>query len=90
MLDGGPGSGSPAGRRGRPAARLAGFRTLTVTDVVAESASVTSFRFTADDALPAYRPGQFLTLRVPGAGDPVPVRTYSLSGDPGGGLTGSA
>ena len=46
---------------------------------------MTSFRFAADDALPAYRPGQFLTLRVPGAGDPVPVRTYSLSGDPDGG-----
>ncbi len=60
----------------------AGFRTLTVTDVVAESASVTSFRFAGDDTLPAYQPGQFLTLRVPSAGDPVPVRTYSLSGDP--------
>jgi ferredoxin-NADP reductase len=41
---------------------------------------VTSFRFVGDDALPAYRPGQFLTLKVAGAGDPVPVRTYSLSG----------
>ena len=46
---------------------------------------MTSFRFAADEALPAYLPGQFLTLRVPGAGDPVPVRTYSLSGDPDGG-----
>jgi ferredoxin-NADP reductase/MOSC domain-containing protein YiiM len=63
----------------------AGFRTLTVADVVAENASVTSFQLEADDPLPVYLPGQFLTLRVPGAGDPVPVRTYSLSGDPDGG-----
>ena len=46
---------------------------------------MTSFRLAADDALPAYQPGQFLTVQVPGAGDPVPVRTYSLSGDPAGG-----
>ena len=76
---------APAGVAVAPPPAWAGFRTLTVTDVVAESASVTSFRFAADDALPAYLPGQFLTLRVPGAGDPVPVRTYSLSGDPDGG-----
>jgi len=76
----------PAGIAVAPPPAWAGFRTVTVTDVVAESDSVTSYRFAADDALPAYRPGQFLTLRVPGAGDPVPVRTYSLSGDPDGGL----
>jgi ferredoxin-NADP reductase len=46
---------------------------------------VSSYRFGADGALPAYRPGQFLTLRVPGAGDPPPVRSYSLSGDSDGG-----
>ena len=46
---------------------------------------MTSFRFAGDGPLPAYRPGQFLTLKVPGAGDPVPVRTYSLSADPTGG-----
>ncbi|QWZ07321.1 2Fe-2S iron-sulfur cluster binding domain-containing protein [Nocardioides panacis] len=56
-----------------------------MTDVVAESGSVTSFRLAGDAPLPAYRPGQFLTVRVPGAGDPVPVRTYSLSGDAEGG-----
>ena len=76
---------SPAGVAVAPPPPWAGFRTLTVADVVAESASVTSFRFAGDDALPAYLPGQFLTLRVPRAGDPVPVRTYSLSGDPDGG-----
>jgi ferredoxin-NADP reductase/MOSC domain-containing protein YiiM len=75
----------PAGIAVAPPPAWAGFRTLTVADVVAENASVTSFEFAADDALPAYLPGQFLTIRVPGAGDPVPVRTYSLSGDPDGG-----
>ena len=75
----------PAGVAVAPPPAWAGFRTLTVADVVAESDSVTSFRFAGDDALPAYLPGQFLTLRVPRAGDPVPVRTYSLSGDPDGG-----
>jgi ferredoxin-NADP reductase/MOSC domain-containing protein YiiM len=73
---------APAGVAVAPPPAWGGFRTLTVTDVVAESASVTSLLLAADDALPAYLPGQFLTLRVPGAGDPTPVRTYSLSGDP--------
>ena len=62
-----------------------GFRTLAVTDVVRESASVTSFRLTGEEPLPAYRPGQFLTLRLPTAGSPAPVRTYSLSDDGAGG-----
>ena len=83
MLEGG--GPQPAGVPLAPPPAWAGFRTLTVTDVVAESDTVTSFRMGADEALPAYRAGQFLTLRVPGAGDPVPVRTYSLSGDPAGG-----
>jgi ferredoxin-NADP reductase/ferredoxin len=84
MLD--PGSGAaPAGVAVAPPPAWAGFRTLTVTDAVPESASVTSFRFAADDELPAYLPGQFLTVRVPSAGEPTPVRTYSLSGDPDGG-----
>ena len=82
---GGRAAAQPAGIALAPPPAWAGFRTLTVTEVVAESDSVTSFRLAADDALPAYLPGQFLTLRVPGAGDPVPVRTYSLSGDPDGG-----
>ncbi len=85
MLESDAGAAQPAGVAVAPPPAWAGFRTLTVSDVVAESASVTSFRFAADDALPAYQPGQFLTLKLPGAGDPVPVRTYSLSGDPQGG-----
>jgi ferredoxin-NADP reductase/MOSC domain-containing protein YiiM len=82
MLEGGPGADSPAGVVVAPPPAWPGFRTLTVADVVAETPTVTSFRFTADDDLPSFRPGQFLTVRVPGAGDPVPVRTYSLSDDP--------
>ena len=83
MLNGG--ETRPAGVTVAPPPAWPGFRTLTVTDVVAESPSVTSFLFTAEDPLPAYLPGQFLTLRVAGAADPAPVRTYSLSGNPGGG-----
>jgi ferredoxin-NADP reductase/MOSC domain-containing protein YiiM len=85
MLESDAGAALPAGVAAAPPPAWAGFRSLTVSDVVVENASVTSFRFTGADALPPYRPGQFLTLRVPGAGDPVPVRTYSLSGDPDGG-----
>ena len=33
--------------------------------------------------LPAARPGQYLTFRLPDAGLPVPVRSYSLSSTPG-------
>lgn len=75
----------PAGVAVAPPPAWVGFRTVTVTDVVAESDSVTSFRLAGDQALPPYRPGQFLTLRAAGAGDPVPVRSYSLSGAPGAG-----
>ena len=82
MLEGGP---APAGIAAAAAPSWAGFRTLTVTDVVVETPSVTSFRFAGDAALPSFGPGQFLTLRLRGAGDPAPVRTYSLSGDPAGG-----
>jgi ferredoxin-NADP reductase/MOSC domain-containing protein YiiM/ferredoxin len=61
-----------------------GFRPLRVTKVVTESADVASiYLASADDApLPAARAGQYLTLRIPGAGTPAPVRSYSLSGAP--------
>ncbi|MCW2547002.1 MAG: phthalate 4,5-dioxygenase, partial [Mycobacterium sp.] len=53
-----------------------GFRPLRVTRVVAESSAVTSFYLESVDgaALPAALPGQYLTLRVSGAGAPAPVR----------------
>jgi ferredoxin-NADP reductase/MOSC domain-containing protein YiiM len=58
-----------------------GFRKLRVDRVVPETASITSFYLagTDDQPLPPAQPGQYLTLRVPEAGDPVPVRSYSLS-----------
>ncbi|MGH3278377.1 MAG: MOSC domain-containing protein [Trebonia sp.] len=61
-----------------------GFRPLRVTAVVAESATVTSI--VLDDVggapLPPALAGQYLTLRIPGAGTPAPVRSYSLSAAP--------
>ncbi|WIV55811.1 MOSC and FAD-binding oxidoreductase domain-containing protein [Amycolatopsis nalaikhensis] len=61
-----------------------GFRPLRVARVVPESASVASIHLAADDGAPLPRPepGQYLTLRVPGAGNPAPVRSYSLSAAP--------
>ena len=57
------------------------FRKLRVTKLVRETENVCSIYLTAADgaALPAARAGQYLTLRVSGAGQPVPVRSYSLS-----------
>jgi ferredoxin-NADP reductase/MOSC domain-containing protein YiiM len=62
----------------------AGFRPLRVTEVVPESANVSSVYLAAGDgsALPAAKAGQYLTLRVTGAGRPAPVRSYSLSSAP--------
>jgi ferredoxin-NADP reductase/MOSC domain-containing protein YiiM len=61
-----------------------GFRPLRVARVVPESATVASIHLAAEDGAPLPRPepGQYLTLRVPGAGDPAPVRSYSLSSAP--------
>ncbi|MDX3655997.1 MOSC domain-containing protein [Streptomyces sp. ID05-26A] len=52
-----------------------GFRPLTVSEVVPESPSVTSFHLSGDD-LPHPLPGQYLTVRTPEG-----VRNYSLSSD---------
>ncbi|HWT49183.1 MAG TPA: MOSC and FAD-binding oxidoreductase domain-containing protein [Mycobacterium sp.] len=64
-----------------------GFRSLRVSAIRRESPRVMSIRLKADDqsALPPPLPGQYLTLRIPGAGDPTPLRSYSLSGDPAAG-----
>jgi ferredoxin-NADP reductase/MOSC domain-containing protein YiiM len=63
----------------RPA--WAGFRPLRVRTVVRETATVSSIYLTAPDGspLPPARAGQYLTLRIDGAGEPAPVRSYSLS-----------
>ncbi len=68
----------------RPRPAWAGFRPLRVTKVVPETATVSSIYLTAPDGslLPAARAGQYLTLRIPGAGQPAPVRSYSLSSAP--------
>jgi len=65
-----------------------GFRPLRVSETRRESPSVLSIRLATDDhtALPAALPGQYLTVRIPGAADPVPLRSYSLSSDPGAGV----
>lgn len=64
-----------------------GFRRLRVTGIRRESPSILSIRLRADDhrSLPPPLPGQYLTMRISGASDPVPLRSYSLSGDPGAG-----
>jgi ferredoxin-NADP reductase/MOSC domain-containing protein YiiM len=64
-----------------------GFRALRVSAVHRESGDVLSICLEADDhaPLPRARPGQYLTVRIPGAGDPTPLRSYSLSDDPGAG-----
>jgi ferredoxin-NADP reductase/MOSC domain-containing protein YiiM len=61
-----------------------GFRRLRVAEVVAETPTVTSVYLSADDGetLPTPRAGQYLTVRATGAGDPAPVRSYSLSSGP--------
>ncbi|WP_112238420.1 MOSC and FAD-binding oxidoreductase domain-containing protein [Kribbella monticola] len=63
-----------------------GFRPLQVTDVVAESATVSSIFLAAPDGtpLPPALAGQYLTLRIADPGVRVPVRSYSLSSAPGG------
>ncbi|MDT7551977.1 MAG: hypothetical protein QOI16_513 [Pseudonocardiales bacterium] len=63
-----------------------GFRPLRVSDVVREATAVSSIYLVAPDGspLPAAAAGQYLTLRIPGLGDPAPVRSYSLSSRPGG------
>jgi ferredoxin-NADP reductase/MOSC domain-containing protein YiiM len=84
--EGGDATAPPVGTE--PAARLrpawAGFRPLRVTKVVPETATVSSIYLTAPDgsALPPARAGQYLTLRIAGAGQPAPVRSYSLSSAP--------
>ncbi|MFB4285193.1 MOSC domain-containing protein [Nonomuraea sp. MTCD27] len=61
-----------------------GFRALKVAEVVPESTTVSSVYLAAADGtrLPATQAGQYLTLRIPGAGTPAPVRSYSLSSAP--------
>lgn len=58
-----------------------GFRPLRVRATRRESASVLSIWLAADAN--GSLPGQYLTVRIPDVGTPAPMRSYSLSGDPG-------
>ncbi|HUB42248.1 MAG TPA: MOSC and FAD-binding oxidoreductase domain-containing protein [Streptosporangiaceae bacterium] len=62
-----------------------GFRPLRVTKIVRESTTVSSIHLAPADGaqIPAVRAGQYLTLRITGAAQPAPVRSYSLSSAPG-------
>ncbi len=64
-----------------------GFRKLRVSATHRESPTVLSIKLEPDDRStpPVPLPGQYLTIRIPDAGDPPPLRSYSLSGDPGAG-----
>jgi ferredoxin-NADP reductase/MOSC domain-containing protein YiiM len=65
-------------------AAWAGFRRLRVSAIHRESSTIMSLALAATDgaALPRPRPGQYLTVKIPDAGDPAPLRSYSLSGNP--------
>jgi ferredoxin-NADP reductase/MOSC domain-containing protein YiiM len=72
------------GRGAAAAPAWQAFRKLRVSRIVRESDDVSSIYLAAADgtALPAALAGQYLTLRIDGAGQPAPVRSYSLSEDP--------
>jgi ferredoxin-NADP reductase/MOSC domain-containing protein YiiM len=76
-------AGGHAGQSAGPA--WTGFRPLTVSEIRQESADVSSFYLAAadDSPLPPASPGQYLTVRLPDAGTPAPVRSYSLSSPSG-------
>lgn len=65
-----------------------GFRPLRVTRTRRESPQVLSIWLESADGavLPPPLPGQYLPVRLPGAGEPPPLRSYSLSGDPAAGV----
>ncbi len=61
-----------------------GFRRLRVAATRRESPTVMSIELEPVDqsSLPTPLAGQYLTIRIPDAGDPAPLRSYSLSSDP--------
>jgi ferredoxin-NADP reductase len=79
------GAGATAAPPAPAAPAWPGFRKLRVAKIVSESETVSSIYLAAtnDTPLPSAKPGQYLTLRVRGVGDPPPVRSYSLSSAPG-------
>ena len=65
-----------------------GFRPLRVRQIHRESPAVLSILLESEDnsPLPPPLPGQYLPVRLARAGQPAPLRSYSLSGDPAGGI----
>lgn len=84
LLEEQPGSGNAGLAVTSPPPAWPGFRQLTVAAVSRESDSVISIRLEdPNGALPAARPGQYLTLRVqPDKRQGSVLRNYSLSGPP--------
>ena len=85
LLEEEPGSGNAGLTVTSPPPAWPGFRQLTVTAITRESDSVISIRVEDPDgaALPAARPGQYLTVRVqPDTQQRSVLRNYSLSGPP--------
>jgi ferredoxin-NADP reductase/MOSC domain-containing protein YiiM/ferredoxin len=88
LLEEEPGSGNAGLAVASPPPAWPGFRRLTVTAIARESDSVISIRLEDPGraSLPAARPGQYLTVRVPPDERRRPLlRNYSLSGPPGAG-----
>ena len=86
LLEDGSATGNAGLAATSPPPAWAGFRRLAVTEIEAESDSVISVRLEDPDggALPAARPGQYLTLRLQPDEDARSVlRNYSMSGPPG-------
>jgi ferredoxin-NADP reductase/MOSC domain-containing protein YiiM/ferredoxin len=59
-----------------------GFRKFRIVEMHRESPVVLSIVLESETPapLPIPRPGQYLTLQIPQAGEPAPLRSYSLSG----------
>ena len=60
-----------------------GFRPLRVSATRRETENVLSIQLAPADHVPLPTPlaGQYLTVRIPDAGNPIPLRSYSLSGE---------
>ena len=85
LLETAPGSGNAGLATASPPAAWPGFRRLTVTGIERETGSVISIRLEDPGriALPAARPGQYLTVRIRRDGEERSLlRNYSLSGPP--------
>ncbi len=88
LLEGEPGTGNAGLVAASPPPSWSGFRRLTVIGIERESDSVIAIRLEDPDGagLPAFRPGQYLTVRIQPAGKQrALLRNYSLSGPPGAG-----